>query len=80
MPRQWLAPLAGTRVLCLACGGGQQAPILAAAGARVTVVDLSSRQLDQDRFVAERDGLGITTVQADMADCGSCPTKASTYW
>jgi SAM-dependent methyltransferase len=68
VPRDWLEPIAGARVLCLASGGGQQAPILAAAGAVVTVVDLSVRQLDQDRYVAERDGLAITTVQADMAD------------
>ncbi len=75
VPRHWLEPLAGARVLCLASGGGQQAPILAAAGAAVTVVDLSSRQLDQDRFVADRDGLEITTVQADMADLSALPDQ-----
>jgi SAM-dependent methyltransferase len=42
--------------------------VLAAAGARVTVYDNSPRQLAQDRFVAERDGLEIATVQGDMAD------------
>jgi 2-polyprenyl-3-methyl-5-hydroxy-6-metoxy-1,4-benzoquinol methylase len=76
VPREWLDPIAGKRVLCLASGGGQQAPILAAAGAIVTLVDLSSRQLDQDRFVAERDGLSITTIQADMADLGALPDGA----
>jgi SAM-dependent methyltransferase len=75
VPRHWLEPLTGARVLCLASGGGQQAPILAAAGAAVTVVDLSSRQLDQDRFVADRDGLEITTIQADMADLGVLPDR-----
>ncbi|GAA1535788.1 class I SAM-dependent methyltransferase [Dactylosporangium maewongense] len=75
VPRHWLEPLAGARVLCLASGGGQQAPILAAAGAAVTVVDLSSRQLDQDRFVADRDGLEIATVQADMADLSALPDQ-----
>jgi len=54
--------------LCLASGGGQQGPILAAAGARVTVFDNSPKQLAQDRWVAQRDGLKITTVQGDMAD------------
>jgi SAM-dependent methyltransferase len=76
VPRDWLEPLAGARVLCLAGGGGQQAPILAAAGAQVTLVDLSARQLDQDRLVAERDGLDITTIQADMADLGVLPDEA----
>jgi SAM-dependent methyltransferase len=55
-------------VLCLASGGGQQGPILAAAGANVAVFDNSPRQLEQDRLVAERDGLRIRTVQGDMRD------------
>jgi SAM-dependent methyltransferase len=55
-------------VLCLASGGGQQGPILAAAGAAVTVFDNSPRQLAQDRMVAEREGLIIITEQGDMAD------------
>ena len=60
--------LPGVRVLCLASGGGQQGPILSAAGAIVTVFDNSPRQLERDRMVAERDGLRITTVQGDMID------------
>jgi SAM-dependent methyltransferase len=55
-------------VLCLASGGGQQGPLLAAAGAQVVVFDNSARQLGQDRLVAERDGLDIETIQGDMAD------------
>jgi ubiquinone/menaquinone biosynthesis C-methylase UbiE len=58
-------------VLCLASGGGQQGPVLAAAGASVTVFDNSPRQLDRDRQVAERDGLSIQTVEGDMADLGT---------
>ena len=68
VPREWFPPLAGRNVLCLASGGGQQGPILAAAGARVTVLDNSPRQLAQDQFVAERDGLALETVEGDMAD------------
>lgn len=67
-PREWFPPLEGLEVLCLASGGGQQAPTLAAAGARVTVLDNSPKQLAQDRFVAERDGLELQTVEGDMAD------------
>ncbi len=73
VPRDWFPPLPGCDVLCLASGGGQQGPILAAAGARVTVLDNSPRQLDQDRLVAERDGLAITTVEGDMADLSAFP-------
>ncbi|MFZ1597031.1 MAG: class I SAM-dependent methyltransferase [Anaerolineae bacterium] len=68
-PRSWFPdPLSGRDVLCLASGGGQQGPILAAAGAQVTVFDNSPAQLARDRQVAEREGLTIRTVQGDMAD------------
>jgi SAM-dependent methyltransferase len=68
VPRKWFPDLKGCDLLCLASGGGQQGPILAAAGANVTVLDNSPAQLAQDRFVAERDGLTIATVEGDMAD------------
>jgi SAM-dependent methyltransferase len=68
-PRQWFpADMRGIDLLCLASGGGQQGPVLAASGARVTVLDNSPRQLAQDRLVAERDGLELTTVEGDMGD------------
>ena len=54
--------------LCLASGGGQQAPIFAALGAEVTLLDASTRQLAQDQFVAQRDNLSIRLVEGDMAD------------
>jgi SAM-dependent methyltransferase len=69
VPGDWFpASLAGTEVLCLASGGGQQGPVLAAAGARVTVLDNSPAQLARDQLVADRDGLVITTVLGDMRD------------
>lgn len=68
VPADWFPPLAGARTLCLASGGGQQGPILAAAGADVTVFDNSPAQLGQDRMVADRDGLVLTTVEGDMRD------------
>ncbi len=68
VPRDWFPDLNGIEVLCLASGGGQQAPILAAAGARVTVFDNSPKQLEQDRKVSEREGLRIITIEGDMID------------
>ena len=69
MPREWLpADLTGVRVLCLASGGGQQGPMLAAAGATVTVFDNSPKQLDRDREVAQREVLELQTVLGDMRD------------
>lgn len=68
-PRDWFpSDLQGVDILCLASGGGQQGPVLAAAGANVTVFDNSPRQLDQDRTVAERESLTIRTVLGDMRD------------
>ena len=68
IPRSWFPELNGCEILCLASGGGQQGPTLAAAGGNVTVLDNSPRQLAQDRMVAERDGLPLATVEGDMAD------------
>lgn len=68
VPKEWFPELSGKNVLCLASGGGQQGPVLAAAGANVTVLDLSESQLEQDRFVARRDGLSVRTVLGSMTD------------
>lgn len=68
VPRDWFGDITDKKLLCLASGGGQQAPLLAAAGARVTSFDNSDEQLAKDRFVADRDGLNLDTVRGDMAD------------
>ena len=68
VPSDWLGSLEGRKILCLAGGGGQQAPLLAAAGGEVTVFDLSRRQLDRDQLVADRESLQLRTVQGDMRD------------
>jgi SAM-dependent methyltransferase len=68
VPKSWFPQLPGTPTLCLASGGGQQGPLLSAAGAIVTVFDNSPRQLEQDRHVAARDSLSLSTVEGDMAD------------
>jgi SAM-dependent methyltransferase len=68
VPAEWFPPLKDARVLALASGGGQQGPLLAAAGAEVTVLDASEEQLAQDRDVASREGLFVRTVQGDMQD------------
>lgn len=68
VPRRWFPPIHGADVLCLASGGGQQGPVLAAAGANVTVLDNSPAQLKQDQLVAEREALPLRTVEGDAAD------------
>src|SRR3954453_11649515 len=68
VPADWFPSLLGLDVLCLAGGGGQQGPILAAAGANVTVLDNSPEQLAQDRGVADREGLALETGGGERGD------------
>ncbi len=67
-PADWLRNLHGKKVLCLAGAGGLQAPLLACAGAEVTVLDLSQRMLDKDREIAAREGLNIRIEHGNMCD------------
>ncbi|MFI4874112.1 MAG: class I SAM-dependent methyltransferase [Blastopirellula sp. JB062] len=65
----WLGgSVVGLRLLCLGAGGGRQGPLYAAAGATVTVVDISPAQLELDRQVAAARGLSLTTIEASMDD------------
>ncbi len=68
VPSDWLAGVPGRAVLCLAGAGGLQAPLLAAAGARVTVLDLSQKMLEKDRRMAEQYGLSLRIEQGNMTD------------
>jgi SAM-dependent methyltransferase len=76
VPRSWFPEIKDADVLCLASGGGQQGPILSAAGANVTVYDYSPKQLAQDRLVADREGLKLTTIEGDMADLSVFPDES----
>lgn len=60
----------GKDVLCLAAGGGRQGPLHQRAGARVTVVDLSEKQLEHDRRA------GLKTVCASIEDLSALPAAA----
>lgn len=73
VPRDWFGAVVGKDVLCLASGGGQQGPILAAAGGRVCVFDNSPAQLAQDRLVADRDGLEIRLELGEMDNLSLFP-------
>lgn len=68
MPSAWLGDLAGKRVLAVGSGGGQQAILFALAGSEVTLLDLSGKQLEQDRTMANRLGLELTLIKGDMRD------------
>lgn len=66
VPKAWFGDLKGKKVLGLASGGGQQMPIFSAVGAKCTVLDYSSKQIESERMVSKREGYSIDIVQADM--------------
>ena len=67
--RGWLpASVHGLDVLCLAAGGGWQSILYATAGARVTVVDLSSEMLRQDLDEARKRNVAVRAIEGSMHD------------
>ena len=60
--------LPGSRLLCLAAGGGTHGPLHALAGFDVTVVYISPPMLNIDRQIAEANGLNLRTIQTSMDD------------
>lgn len=68
VPKEWLADIRGKKVLCLAGAGGLQAPLLACAGADVTVIDISNKMLEKDREIAIRENLRIDIIKGNMCE------------
>ncbi|MBQ8845820.1 MAG: class I SAM-dependent methyltransferase [Lachnospiraceae bacterium] len=68
IPTEWLKDINGKKVLCLAGAGGLQAPLLACAGAEVTVLDLSEKMLEKDRNIANTEHLNIRIEKGNMCD------------
>ena len=66
VPHEWFGDLRGKKVFGLASGGGQQMPIFTALGAECTVMDYSSKQIETERMVAEREGYNINAIRGDM--------------
>ncbi|TWU03476.1 class I SAM-dependent methyltransferase [Neorhodopirellula pilleata] len=65
----WLGgSIQGWKVLCLAGGGGRQSCLYAAAGAHVTVVDLSPAMLELDREAARKRGYSVRLIEGSMDD------------
>jgi SAM-dependent methyltransferase len=68
-PLGWLgSSIAGKQVLCLAAGGGRQSALYAAAGAEVTVLDISREMLLLDTRVAAERRLAVRVVEGSMLD------------
>lgn len=65
--RGWLGnSIRGWNVLCLAAGGGRHSILYSAAGAQVTVVDISDGMLELDRAACEHYKFSARLIQASM--------------
>lgn len=79
VPDSWFPnarDLEGVSLLALACGGGQQVPVFAAAGAAVTSYDASDVQLQKDIVTCRKHNLDIDAVQGDMADMSGLESES----
>jgi SAM-dependent methyltransferase/ADP-ribose pyrophosphatase YjhB (NUDIX family) len=63
-----LGDVAGRRVLVLGCGGGQDCIALAKRGAQVVGIDLSDKQIEYGRRLAEREGVVVTLLQGNVEE------------
>jgi SAM-dependent methyltransferase len=71
----WLGnSIFGWNVLCLAAAGGRHSALYRAAGANVTVVDISEGMLELDRFVAKELNLDVRLYQGSMTDLSMLQT------
>lgn len=66
--QKWVCDIKNKKILALACAGGQQSIAFAAAGNDVTVLDISEKQLNQDKITANKFNLDIKIVKGDMQD------------
>jgi SAM-dependent methyltransferase len=70
---RWIDPPAGKDICVLGSGNNLAAFALAGMGARVTSVDFSRAQLNSAALRAERLGLHMRFVQADVTDLSTIP-------
>jgi ubiquinone/menaquinone biosynthesis C-methylase UbiE/ADP-ribose pyrophosphatase YjhB (NUDIX family) len=60
--------VAGLHAIVLGCGGGQDCIVLAKQGAQVIGIDLSDKQIEYGRRLAEREGVQVTLVQGNVEE------------
>lgn len=79
VPKEWITDIVGKKVLCLAGAGGLQAPLLASAGAKVTVIDISRQMLEKDIHMAQEYNLEIIVEHGNMTDLSRFENKTFDY-
>lgn len=65
-----LGDVSGRKVIVLGCGGGQDCIVLAKQGADAVGIDLSDKQIEYGRRLADREGVLVTLLQGDASDLG----------
>lgn len=68
VPHEWIGNIKDKKILGLASGGGQQMPIFNALGAKCSVIDYSSKQIESEYKVAKREGYTIEAIEGDMSE------------
>ena len=63
-----IGDVSGLRVLVLGCGGGQDCIVLAKGGAQVVGIDLSDKQIEYGRGLADREGVLVTLLQGNVEE------------
>lgn len=74
-----IGPVAGLRILDVACGHGRLTNELARRGGRVTGLDISGALIAKARAGADRNGLGTTYLLADIATWRPQPDQLAAY-
>lgn len=67
VPHEWIGNIKDKKIMGLASGGGQQMPIFNALGAKCSVIDYSSKQIESENKVAKREGYTIEAIEGDMS-------------
>lgn len=79
VPKEWLQDIKGKKILALAGAGGLQAPVLAAGGADVTVLDISENMLEIDKAIAIQENLQINLIHGNMCDLSQFSDESFDY-
>ena len=65
---QLIGDVSGLHAIVLGCGGGQDCIVLAKQGAQVIGIDLSDKQIEYGRRLAEREGVLVTLLQGNVEE------------
>lgn len=63
-----IGDVSGLRAIVLGCGGGQDCIVLAKQGAQVIGLDLSDKQIEYGRRLADREGVLVTLLQGSVEE------------